>query len=137
MRHLKSAILATSAILLSTLNLQSQAHHSSTGYDLDSRIEITGTVKSAMFRNPHGTLVLEGVAPVEGFSDATEWEVETAASNLLRRRGWDFKRVKPGLHVTLTGHARKDKAPVLYLREIKFDDGTVFGDPDGQDKSLD
>lgn len=117
------------------LSMGASAHHSAAAYDLERRIEIKGEVVRAMFRNPHGTLRLKNTVS-EGY-DHDVWEIETAAANLLRRRGWDFREVKRGMKVTVTGHATKDGSNHLYLREIYFEDGRVFGDPDGQDKSLD
>jgi len=126
------------------------AHHSAAGYDIEKRVAISGEVLKASFRNPHGTIELMGDAPAREVNakgdiigaetttgEALEWEVETAAANLLRRRAWDFKKVKKGDTLMLIGHPAKDGSSNLYLREIRFPDGTVFGDPDGQDKALD
>lgn len=116
-----------------------EAHHSAVGYDIENRISITGELSRVRFRNPHGTLEIE-VTEKDGVSidgKAQEWEVETAAANLLRRRGWDFKGVKRGMTVTLIGHPSKDGSPLMYLREIHLPDGTVMGDPKGLDKALD
>ncbi len=124
------------------------AHHSAAGYDIESRVAISGEVVKASFRNPHGKIEVLAPAHAQDISDdgeiaavaggeAVEWTVETAAANLLRRRAWDFKKVKKGDSLILIGHPAKDGSPILYLREIRFPDGTVFGDPDGQDKALD
>ena len=126
------------AILASVVGLFSasvNSHHSAAGYETDRRIEIVGTVTKASFRNPHGKILVEDVE-AEGYDDA-EWHIETAAANLLRRRDWDFKAVKKGMRLTFVGHPTKDGTPELYLREIHFEDGVVFGDPDGKDKALD
>lgn len=118
---------------------QAEAHHSAVGYDIESRISITGQLSKVRFRNPHGTLEIDVTEkdgkPIDG--KAQEWEVETAAANLLQRRGWDFKEVKRGMTVTLIGHPSKDGSPLMYLREIHLPDGTVMGDPKGLDKALD
>lgn len=116
-------------------SLGSLAHHSAAGYDTEKRIEVTGIVTRATFRNPHGHINLKH-ATAEGY-EVGEWEVETAAANLLRRRDWDFRAVKKDMKVTLVGHPAKDGKPMLYLREIHLEDGTFFGDPEGQDKALD
>lgn len=120
------------------------SHHSAAGYNTESRIMITGVVSKAAFRNPHGSIKIAVSAkndqttgsdiPTQGVE---EWEVETAAANLLRRRGWDFKAVKPGMELKLVGHPTKDGSHMIYLREIHMPDGTVMGDPEGKDKALD
>jgi hypothetical protein len=126
-------------IILSFLSSNIWAHHSAAGYDIENRISITGEIEKALFRNPHGTLKVK-VTMVNGETvkgEFVEWEVETAAANLLRRRGWEFKNVKKGLIVKLVGHPAKDGSNLIYLREIQMPDGTIMGDPEGKDKALD
>jgi hypothetical protein len=123
------------AALFALSSMYASAHHSAAGYDTDKRIEVSGTITKVSFRNPHGKLKLAN-ATAEGYSDG-DWKVEAAAANLLRRRGWNFKEIKQGMKIKLVGHPTKDGGHELYLREVHFEDGTVFGDPDGQDKALD
>ncbi len=141
----RSTFLSTTCtiiLLLATTNVW--AHHSASGYNIDKRIELQGTVIKAKFRNPHGmiTVRVTRVSDMDSGKDLAiagvdEWEVETAAANLLRRRGWDFKAVKKGMSLTFVGHPTKEPSPIMYLREIHMPDGTVMGDPDGKDKALD
>lgn len=109
------------------------AHHSPASYDLTKRTTLTGVVKQAMFRNPHGHVVLT----VRVGNRTEEWQVETSAANLLRRRGWVFTKFAPGARVTVYGHLNKTLPRVIYVREARFGDGTFFGDKEGNDKALD
>lgn len=119
---------------LSTLAAPVAAHHSPASYDTSRRVSIEGTIISAQFRNPHGKIRLR----VAGRNGAeVVWEAETSASNLLRRRGWVFSQVRAGSRVTLVGHPNKTVANDIYLREIRFPNGTVFGDQGGSDQALD
>jgi hypothetical protein len=111
-----------------------QAHHSPAAWDVTKRNSVTGVVKDASFRNPHGEIKLM-VTNDKG--QVEEWRIETSAANLLRRRGWDFSRVTPGLKVTVTGHLNKEVPREIYIREIQFEDGTHFGDKGGNDAALD
>lgn len=121
---LAGAVVATSA----------SAHHSPAAFDLTKRTSVTGLVKSAFFRNPHGEIVVS-VRDAKG--KVTDWQLETSAANLLRRRGWDFSQVHPGITATFVGHANKTVPNFVYIREIHLQNGTVFGDKDGNDKALD
>ena len=57
------------------------AHHSSVGvFDTSRTIEVTGTVESVSWRNPHGQIVLAG-------DDGREWHAETSAISMMRNRG--------------------------------------------------
>lgn len=109
------------------------AHHSPASYDLTKRTNITGTIKQAMFRNPHGKMVVD----VKVGNRVESWNVETSAANLLRRRGWDFSKFKPGASVTIYGHLNKTVKQDIYIREVRFSDGTFYGDKEGNDKALD
>lgn len=116
-----------------TVSAAAVAHHSPASYDLTKRSTVTGVIKSAMFRNPHGRIVLV----VKAGGKTEEWKIETSAANLLRRRGWDFAKFKPGATITLFGHMNKTIPLDFYVREAKFADGTFFGDKGGNDQALD
>lgn len=129
-KKLKILAIACSAALLGVVGANvAVAHHSPASYDLTKRSAITGTIKTAMFRNPHGRIVL--------MVGKEQWKVETSAANLLRRRGWDFRKFRPGTKVTLYGHMNKTIKNDFYVREVKFADGAFFGDKEGNDKALD
>jgi Family of unknown function (DUF6152) len=110
------------------------AHHSGASWNLTKRVSVQGKVESVEFRNPHGKMKV--IAKGAGGKPVT-WHIETSAMNLLMRRGWKPGRIKVGDVVTATGHLKKVPGNELYLREVRFPDGTVFGDPSGNDKQLD
>lgn len=118
---------------LSLLAPAVSAHHSPASYDLTKRTTLTGVIRRAMFRNPHGHVVLT----VRVGNRTEDWQVETSAANLLRRRGWVFSKFAPGATVTVYGHLNKTLPRVIYVREARFGDGTFFGDREGNDKALD
>jgi hypothetical protein len=111
-----------------------QAHHSPAAWEITKRNSVTGVVKDASFRNPHGQITL---VVTNDKGQAEEWRVETSAANLLRRRGWDFSKVTPGIKITVMGHLNKENPREIYIREIQFEDGTLFGDKGGNDAALD
>ena len=127
-------VIAATAAALAASNL-AVAHHSGASWDLTKRVSLKGTVQTVEFRNPHGKMTLSVAGP--GGKPVT-WQVETSAMNLLMRRGWKPARIKVGETVTVAGHLKKVPGTNdLYLREVKLADGTVFGDPTGNDKQLD
>ncbi|MCC6480999.1 MAG: hypothetical protein IT554_01130 [Sphingomonadaceae bacterium] len=109
------------------------AHHSPASFDLTKRTTMSGVIQQAMFRNPHGKMVLN----VKVGNAVEKWEVETSAANLLRRRGWNFTKFRPGASITVYGHLNKTLPRNIYVREVRFADGTFFGDKEGNDKALD
>lgn len=128
----KTMIVASLAV--ATVSIPAVAHHSPASYDTTRRVTVSGSVKTAFFRNPHGHITID-VRDARG--QVTQWQVETSASNLLRRRGWVFSKVKAGVPATFIGHPNKTVQRDIYLREIRFADGTVFGDVGGNDNVLD
>ena len=87
---------AVAALTLSSVTLH--AHHSPAAWEITKRNSVTGVVKDASFRNPHGQITL---VVTNDKGQAEEWRVETSAANLLRRRGWDFSKVVPGIKITV------------------------------------
>lgn len=131
---MKTKTLIASAFALSAIAFPASAHHSPASYDTTRRVSISGTVKTVFFRNPHGHIAIEVKS---GKGPATVWQIETSASNLLRRRGWVFSKVQAGLTATFIGHPNKTVPQDIYLREIHFSDGSAFGDQGGNDNVLD
>lgn len=128
-----NTVLVAAGIAVATASTPAIAHHSPASYDITKRTTLTGVIKEAMFRNPHGKMVVE----VKNGAKVESWDVETSAANLLRRRGWDFSKFRPGATITIYGHLNKTLPRVIYIREVRFADGTFFGDKDGNDKALD
>jgi hypothetical protein len=127
--------LSTFAVLgLAAWSGEALAHHSATMWVLEKRINVTGTVNSVSFRNPHGQMEL---TVQDNNGNSTQWRVEMSAKNLLLRRGWKPDTVKIGEKVTVTGHPNKALPNEIYMREMRLSDGKFFGDPTGKDQQLD
>ena len=81
------------------------AHHSRSNFDLDSTVEISGTVKEFAWRNPHGYVVIEGRkdgGPVE------QWTFELNSTPVLKRFGWTPQTLKVGDRVVARGNPDRD-----------------------------
>jgi hypothetical protein len=77
------------------------AHHSTVAiYDGSRTIEVTGTVKTIHWRNPHGQIVLEAEDEAGGM---VEWEIETPAIVVLRILGIGQDFIDPGDRITVAG----------------------------------
>lgn len=112
------------AITLIAVGSIAYAHHSPATYDLTvTDFAVAGKIKSVEFRNPHSKMVLE--APDKN-GKIVDWDVEFSSVNLLVRRGWKFKRIKPGDTVTCIGNPAKAGEPKMYMWSIKLADGTVY-----------
>lgn len=100
------------------------AHHSTIGiYDVDKTVEITGTVTSVSWRNPHGQITLD----VKDDTGAiVEWSAETAAISVMRNRGVDTDVIVVGDVVTIAGDPSRRNLPAIFGNNILLPSGYEF-----------
>ena len=100
------------------------AHHSAVGiYDFGDVKEVTGTVKSISWRNPHGRIELE-VAEEGG--GVAQWRVEMLSSGVLRNSGVDIAPISEGDVITVAGSPSKRNKPEMSARSILLASGEEF-----------
>lgn len=90
-----TAFIATSAL----------AHHSRSNFDLDSTVEIQGTVREFSWRNPHAYVVVEGK---KGDGPVEEWTFELNSTPVLKRFGWTPATLEVGDRVVARGNPDRD-----------------------------
>ena len=96
-----------SASLLISLAGHVQAHHSNTPFDMSRRIETSGVVQKADFRNPHSQLTL--VIERDDGPDAVTFEGHSLTT--LRHYGLLPSMVEDGSVVTISYAPRIDGKP--------------------------
>jgi len=112
------------ALLLLAVAAPARAHHSPANFDLTvTDFAVRGEIESVEFRNPHSIMHL---SVKDNAGKVANWYVEFSSVNLLIRRGWQLKRLKPGDIVTCMGNPDKTGAPKMYMWSIKLADGTEF-----------
>jgi hypothetical protein len=106
------------------------AHHSfAAEYDASRLLVLNGTVTKIDWTNPHVYLHLK----VKGVgANTSEWYLEMASPNSLRRQGWMPDTVKPGDVVTVEAYAAKDYPTGGKIHRVKVPDGRwLFADSGG------
>jgi len=78
------------------------AHHSRANFDLDSTVEIDGTVTEFTWQNPHAFAVVEGKK--SGSAEVQKWTFELNSTPVLTRFGWTKDTLKAGDHVVARGN---------------------------------
>ncbi len=117
-------VAAAATLVLMLAALPATAHHSfAVHFVADKIVHVTGVVTEFSFRNPHGVITL-AVDGSDGKSQ--EWKAETNSPNILRRRGWSEKSIKPGDRITVEGYPSRDGANYLRLSRATFPDGRVL-----------
>jgi len=99
------------------------AHHSTSMYDMDNPVTVTGSVKRFEWTNPHAFIFL---AVKDEHGKEVEWEVELMSLNHLRSYGWLRTTVKPGDVITCTGGAARSGQPAMIASLIKLPDGRMI-----------
>jgi uncharacterized protein DUF6152 len=98
-----------------------QAHHSfAAEYDTKKPVELTGTVTSIEWVNPHAWIHLD--VKDEG-GKVTSWNFELGSPNLLLRNGWRKDTIKAGDVITVSGSAAKDGSNLANAKTVKTVDG--------------
>jgi len=121
---MKSKIIGTTAIVLAVFLVQAQAHHSSSMFDKEKMITISGTVKEFEWTNPHSWLHVVTVDSATSLS--IEWAFEMGSVSVIAAQGWKVNSVKPGDKITISGHPLKDGSHGGQYRSVTLTDGRTF-----------
>jgi hypothetical protein len=116
--------LGGAAIMALALALPAFAHHSFAMFDAAKETTLQGTVKEFQWTNPHAWVQLIVAGP-DG--KTTEWSIECASPNALKRQGWRGTSIKAGDRVTAIIHPLKSGEPGGSLVILTLPDGTQLG----------
>ena len=103
------------------------AHHSLAGvYDMKGDKELSGTVTTVKFTNPHGSMAVM-VKNADGSS--TEWVMTLGSATALAQRG--VGKVGPnalhtGDNIAVKFLPAKDGSPLGFLKSVIYPDGHVI-----------
>src|SRR5215510_1068768 len=108
------------------------AHHSFTlEYDSNKRITLKGVVTKVEWTNPHARFYID-VADEKG--TVTNWNLELASPNVLKRNGWSIKSLQVGDLVTVEGSRAKDGSKMANAKVVTLANGQrVFSGLQGED----
>jgi hypothetical protein len=111
--------------LMASVSLQ--AHHSLAGvYDMKKDMELSGSVESVKFVNPHGSLT---VAVKNADGSATSWVLTLGSATALAQRGIG-KTGPNALHtgdkITVKFLPARDGSPLGFLKTVVMPDGRVI-----------
>ena len=115
------------AVLCGWLIASLQAHHSLAGvYDMKSTKELSGTLESIKFVNPHGSLSIDVKNP-DG--TATKWVMTMGSATSLAQRGIGKtgpNALKVGDAIKIKFVPAKDGGPLGFLQTVTMPDGRVI-----------
>jgi DNA/RNA endonuclease YhcR with UshA esterase domain len=97
------------------------AHHSfAAEYDAAKPVTLTGTVTKVEWTNPHARFYIN-VKNDDG--TMTNWNLELASPNYLKRAGWSSASLKEGDVVTVEGSLARSGANMANARAVTLADG--------------
>jgi len=100
------------AVILLLIGSIVQAHHSFVAhFDMQSQIELRGTVVDFKLRSPHSSLIVDGISYIDGVAQDEEiqrWEVESMATSGMRRMGVTNQSFLPGQQITIIGNPNRE-----------------------------
>jgi hypothetical protein len=97
------------------------AHHSfAAQYDPDKPVTLTGTVTKVEWTNPHARFYIN-VTDDKG--NVSNWNLELASPNFLKRAGWSSTSLKQGDEVTVEGSLARSGAQMANARSVTLADG--------------
>jgi len=104
-----------------------QAHHSLAGvYDMKKEMEMSGSVESVKFVNPHGSLVLSVKNP-DGTT--TEWGLTLGSATALAQRGIGKtgpNALHAGDNIKVKYIPARNGSPLGFLKTVIMPDGRVI-----------
>jgi len=98
------------------------AHHSTNANFTQEIISVNGVIERVRFQNPHASVLIKNT---DEQGKETFWLIESGARTTLERQGVSLDILKVGAKVKATGRKGRREF-TMYLREIEFEDGTVF-----------
>ncbi|HXP87935.1 MAG TPA: DUF6152 family protein [Bryobacteraceae bacterium] len=97
------------------------AHHSfAAEYDSKQPVELKGKVTQVDWTNPHARFYVD---VVDASGNVTNWNLELASPNVLKRNGWTRTSLKVGDEITVQGSRAKDGATMANARTVVLADG--------------
>ncbi len=100
------------------------AHHSTTMFDHEKSVTITGVVKEVQWTNPHVAIFIMGTTGQGGEAPAL-WLMEMTSPGNLVRAGWTRTAVKPGDKVTVNFSPLRNGQKGGALKKITLTDTGV------------
>lgn len=105
------------------------AHHGAGVFEPEKKVTVEGTVTDFQFVNPH---VLVYITAKGADGKEVQWGGELTSPNRLARDEravkWHKNILKPGDHITMTGHPARNGAPAMDILKIVDGQGTVLID---------
>lgn len=122
MKKLRVLIALSAGLFL--LDQAAVAHHGrGTRYDMESEVELQGTIQELVWRNPHVAILID-VEDAQG--EPVTWVIEHSNVSTLARLGYHRNTLRPGQKVTAYVNPGSAGDPIGLCQRIILEDGTAI-----------
>jgi hypothetical protein len=113
------------ALVIATFGVpHAHAHHSfAAEFSYEEAGTITGEVVEVLFVNPHARYF---IATQNASGQQQLWDAQTRSPNALFNIGWSKDTIRVGERVTIEGNLGRDRAPKIWIRELRRQNGEVI-----------
>ena len=115
---------AAAALVMATLSVGADAHHSFAMFDLAKEVTVKGKVKKFQWTNPHAYIQL---VARDAQGTEVEYSLEMGAPMYLYARGWRPGSLKAGMDISVTLNPLRNGKPGGVVRDVKSADGKPIG----------
>jgi hypothetical protein len=112
---------AALVIVFTFATVPASAHHGGAAYDNSKAVQLTGTVTTFQFINPHCIINFDVKAPN---GEIQHWTMETPPPSMMAHGGWYKEMIKPGDQISMGLHVARNGA---FVGKIAGDSITVNG----------
>ena len=115
---------AAAALVMATLSVGADAHHSFAMFDLAKEVTVKGKVKKFQWTNPHAYIQL---VARDAQGKEVEYSLEMGAPMYLYARGWRPGSLKAGMDISVTLNPLRNGKPGGVVRDVTTADGKPIG----------
>ncbi len=115
---------AAAALVMATLSVGADAHHSFAMFDLAKEVTVKGKVKKFQWTNPHAYIQL---VARDAQGKEVEYSLEMGAPMYLYARGWRPGSLKAGMDISVTLNPLRNGKPGGVVRDVRSADGKPIG----------
>ena len=115
---------AAAALVMATLSVGADAHHSFAMFDLAKEVTVKGKVKKFQWTNPHAYIQL---VARDAQGKEVEYSLEMGAPMYLYARGWRPGSLKAGMDISVTLNPLRNGKPGGVVRDVTTAEGKPIG----------
>ncbi len=119
-----TTLVACTIFLVGAFPEDAAAHHSVFAtFDIKRSETIAGVVTEVWFKSPH---IRVSVEVTDDDGNKVVWTTLGHNPTALRRKGWVRDTLKVGEKITMSGDPTYDGSPLLFIRVITREDGSIL-----------